>query len=171
MQLARETLVKEIIHDLGRDAPLARAVFRDICRFKLKKELFVAVDGAYTDQFDGGVEAVLPIGGRKPIGKMLEGAVISSMRRRPTAARTSGTPCKTVGHSDDKLKRRVRLPPQDLGRKRSIGRSQNGIIARGERMYKLAMEAVINNRQGDKLIYGLAEMTTLATAGSTRMHR
>lgn len=38
-------LVKEIIHDPGRGAPLARVHFRDAYRFKVNKELMVAVEG------------------------------------------------------------------------------------------------------------------------------
>lgn len=43
--------MKDIIHDPGRGAPLARVVFRDPYRFKLRKELFVATEGMYTGQF------------------------------------------------------------------------------------------------------------------------
>jgi hypothetical protein len=35
-------MVKEIIHDPGRGAPLARVVFRDPYRFKLRTETFIA---------------------------------------------------------------------------------------------------------------------------------
>lgn len=44
-------LVKEIMHDSGRGAPLARVVFRNMYRFKKDKELFVAAEGMYTGQF------------------------------------------------------------------------------------------------------------------------
>ena len=43
--------MKEIIHDPGRGAPLARVVFRDPYRYKQRKELFVATEGMYTGQF------------------------------------------------------------------------------------------------------------------------
>ena len=38
-------VIKEIIHDPGRGAPLAWAHFRDPYRYKMKKELFVAAEG------------------------------------------------------------------------------------------------------------------------------
>lgn len=44
-------VVKEIIHDPGRGAPLARVVFRDPYRYKHRTEYFVAVEGLYTGQF------------------------------------------------------------------------------------------------------------------------
>lgn len=44
-------IVREIIHDSGRGAPLARVVFRDPYRYRLKKELFVAPEGIHTGQF------------------------------------------------------------------------------------------------------------------------
>jgi len=44
-------LVKEIIHDPGRGAPLAKVVFRDPYRYKLNHETFLATEGMYTGQF------------------------------------------------------------------------------------------------------------------------
>ena len=40
-------VVKEIIHDPGRGAPLAVVHFRDPYRFKTRKENFLAVEGMY----------------------------------------------------------------------------------------------------------------------------
>ena len=44
-------VIKDIIHDPGRGAPLAKVVFRDPYRFKLRKETFIATEGMYTGQF------------------------------------------------------------------------------------------------------------------------
>ena len=44
-------VVKDIIHDPGRGAPLAKVVFRDTYRYKQRIEYFVAVEGMYTGQF------------------------------------------------------------------------------------------------------------------------
>lgn len=41
-------VVKEIIHDPGRGAPLAKVVFRDPYRYKQRSEYFVAVEGIHT---------------------------------------------------------------------------------------------------------------------------
>lgn len=44
-------VVKDIIHDPGRGAPLAVVVFRDPYKYKLRKELFIATEGMHTGQF------------------------------------------------------------------------------------------------------------------------
>ena len=44
-------VVKDIIHDPGRGAPLAKVVFRDTYKYKLRTEYFIAVEGMYTGQF------------------------------------------------------------------------------------------------------------------------
>jgi large subunit ribosomal protein L8e len=44
-------VVKDIVHDSGRGAPLAKVVFRDTYRYKQRTEYFVAVEGMYTGQF------------------------------------------------------------------------------------------------------------------------
>ena len=44
-------VVKDIVHDPGRGAPLAKVVFRDTYRYKQRVEYFVAVEGMYTGQF------------------------------------------------------------------------------------------------------------------------
>jgi len=44
-------VVKEIIHDPGRGAPLARVVFRHPYKYRLQQENFVAVEGLYSGQF------------------------------------------------------------------------------------------------------------------------
>lgn len=44
-------IVKDIIHDPGRGAPLVKVVFRDTYRYKQRVEYFVAVEGMYTGQY------------------------------------------------------------------------------------------------------------------------
>ena len=44
-------VVREVLHDPGRGAPLARVVFRDPYHYRLRKETFVATEGMYTGQF------------------------------------------------------------------------------------------------------------------------
>ena len=63
-------VVKDIVHDPGRGAPLAVVHFRDPYRYKIRKELFVATEGMYTGQFIYcGKKAQLAIGNVMPIGK------------------------------------------------------------------------------------------------------
>lgn len=44
-------IVKDIMHDPGRGAPLAKVVFRDMYKYKQHTEFFIAVEGMYTGQF------------------------------------------------------------------------------------------------------------------------
>lgn len=67
-------LVKEIIHDPGRGAPLARVVFRDPYRFKLREQMFIATEGMFTGQFVYcGKKASLSVGNTLPLTSMPEG--------------------------------------------------------------------------------------------------
>ena len=44
-------VVREIIHDPGRGAPLAVVAFRDRYKYGTRKELMVAAEGLYTGQY------------------------------------------------------------------------------------------------------------------------
>ena len=44
-------IVRDIVHDAGRGAPLAKVVFIDTYRYKQRIEYFIAVEGMYTGQF------------------------------------------------------------------------------------------------------------------------
>jgi ribosomal protein L2 len=44
-------VVRDIVHDSGRGAPLAKVIFRDTYRYKQRVEYFIAVEGMYTGQF------------------------------------------------------------------------------------------------------------------------
>merc|ERR1712244_132907 len=43
-------VIKDIIHDPGRGAPLAKVAFREPYKYKTKTETFVACEGMYTGQ-------------------------------------------------------------------------------------------------------------------------
>ena len=43
-------VVKEIVHDPGRGAPLAKVVFRDPYKYKLRTEYFIAAGGMHSCQ-------------------------------------------------------------------------------------------------------------------------
>merc|ERR1712057_55600 len=60
-------VVKEIIHDPGRGAPLARVHFHNTRKYKLDKELMIASEGMYTGQFVFcGKKAALHMGNTSP---------------------------------------------------------------------------------------------------------
>merc|ERR1711939_901412 len=131
-------VVREIIHDPGRGAPLARVVFRDPYRYKLKKELMCAVEGMYCGQYIyAGKKAQLQIGNILPVRQMPEGTVISSLEakegNRGNISRASGTSCIIMGHSEDGKKTRIRLP--------SDARAMIGIVAGGGRLEKPVLKA------------------------------
>jgi len=44
-------VVREIIHDPGRGAPLAKVEFRDQYKYKKRTSTFIATEGLYTGQF------------------------------------------------------------------------------------------------------------------------
>merc|ERR1712228_623345 len=83
-------VIKEIIHDPGRGAPLAVTHFRDPYRYKMKKELFVAAEGMYTGQFVYcGKKAHLSIGNVMPIGHMPEGTIVCNLEEKTGDAAVS----------------------------------------------------------------------------------
>lgn len=139
-------LVKEIIHDCGRGAPLARVHFRDQYRFKLNKELMVAVEGLHSGMFIYcGRNAQLAVGNVLPVGKCPEGTVVSCLEDkfadRGSIARASGTSCIVVGHSEDGKKSMVKLPSGARKRVTSGSRACVGIVAGGGRIDKPLLKA------------------------------
>merc|ERR1712119_109190 len=76
-------VIKDIIHDPGRGAPLAVVAFRDPYKFKLRKELFIATEGMHTGQFIYcGKKATLQIGNILPVGIMPEGTIICNVEEK-----------------------------------------------------------------------------------------
>merc|ERR1712063_105041 len=114
-------VVREIVHDPGRGAPLARVSFRHPYQYKLQKELFIAAEGMYTGQFVYcGNKAKLSIGNVLPVSEMPEGTIISN---------------------GDDNKTRVKLPS---GSKKSIPstcRAMVGVVAGGGRLDKPLLKA------------------------------
>eukprot|EP00118_Oscarella_pearsei_P024561 m.306319 g.306319 ORF g.306319 m.306319 type:complete len:259 (+) comp41147_c0_seq1:96-872(+) len=139
-------IVKEIIHDPGRGAPLARVVFRDPYRYKLRKELFLATEGMYTGQFVYcGKRAALSVGNCLPIGAMPEGTVICAVEEktgdRGKLAKASGNYATVVSHNVDAKKTRVRLPSGSKKVLSSTNRAVIGVVAGGGRIDKPMLKA------------------------------
>merc|ERR1712146_34383 len=108
-------VVKDIIHDPGRGAPLVKAQFHNAHKYKLDKELFPAVEGTYTGQFIYcGAKAQLVVGNTMPLKTMPEGTVISNVEVRPgdrgVIARCSGDYAAIIAHDVDKGRTKIRLP-------------------------------------------------------------
>merc|ERR1711976_299160 len=99
-------VVKEIVHDSGRGAPVAVVAFRDPYKYRLNKERFVAAEGMYTGQFVYcGKKAQLTVGNVLPLASMPEGTAICTMEAqagdRGRIARTSGTFATIIAHNPD----------------------------------------------------------------------
>jgi len=139
-------LVKDIIHDPGRGAPLARVVFRDPYKFKLRTETFIANEGMYTGQFIfAGKNATLNVGNILPLSSMPEGTVVSNVEEklgdRGTLGRTSGNYCTIIGHNPDEGKTRIKLPSGAKKIVASSSRAMVGIVAGGGRTDKPLLKA------------------------------
>ncbi|OQR70392.1 60S ribosomal protein L8-like [Tropilaelaps mercedesae] len=139
-------IVKEIMHDPGRGAPLARVYFRDPYRYKQRKELFLACEGMYTGQFVYcGKKAQLQVGNVLPVGNMPEGTAVCNLEEktgdRGRLARTSGNYAIIIAHNPDTKKTRVKLPSGAKKVIPSANRGMVGIIAGGGRIEKPILKA------------------------------
>jgi len=139
-------VVKDVIHDPGRGAPLAVVHFRDPYRYKIRKELFVAVEGMYTGQFIYcGKKAQLTLGNVMPIGTMPEGTIISNLEEktgdRGKLARASGNYATVIAHNPDTKRTRVKLPSGTKKVIPSANRAMVGIVAGGGRIDKPMLKA------------------------------
>ncbi|KAF7459039.1 60S ribosomal protein L8 [Cryptosporidium felis] len=139
-------LVKKITTDPGRGCPVAHISFRDPHRYRIKKELMIAVEGLHTGQFIYcGKNASLSVGNVLPVGQIPEGTIISSCEEkagdRGKLARTSGTYAIVVGQSEDGSKTRIRLPSGARKTISSHSRAVIGIVAAGGRIDKPVLKA------------------------------
>jgi len=139
-------VIRDIIHDPGRGAPLARVAFRDPYRMKQRMENFVAAEGMYTGQFIyAGKKASLHVGNILPVGVVPEGTVVCCLEEktgdRGALARASGNYATVISHNPDTNKTRVKLPS---GAKKVIpsnNRAMIGVVAGGGRIDKPILKA------------------------------
>jgi len=139
-------VVKSIIHDSGRGAPLAKVAFRDPYKYKIREEIFIANEGVYTGQFiSAGKNATLNIGNVLPLGAVPEGTIVSNVEEkagdRGALARTSGNYVIVIGHNPDENKTRIRLPSGAKKVVSSDARGVIGVIAGGGRTDKPLLKA------------------------------
>jgi len=139
-------VVKDIIHDPGRGAPLAVVAFRDPYRYKTRKELFIAAEGIHTGQFIYcGKKASIHVGNVLPLSSMPEGTVVCNVEHKTgdggSLARCSGNYATVISHNPDAKISRVKLPS---GVKKVINwnnRAMIGIAAGGGRIDKPILKA------------------------------
>ena len=139
-------LVKDILHDPGRGAPLAKVMFRDPYKFKQRHEYFVAVEGMYTGQFVyAGKKASLTVGNILPLRNIPEGTNVCNIEHRAgdkgEYARASGVSATVIGHSVSGRKTRIRLPSGARKIVKSTCRAMVGIVAGGGRTEKPILKA------------------------------
>jgi large subunit ribosomal protein L8e len=139
-------VVKDIIHDPGRGAPLAKVVFRDPYKYKLRKEFFVAAEGMYSGQhIFCGAKAKINVGNVMPLRNIPEGSVVCNIEQyngdRGVFARTSGTYAIIVSHSDEDSRTKIKLPSGVKKTISSDSRAMLGIVAGGGRIDKPILKA------------------------------
>jgi large subunit ribosomal protein L8e len=139
-------VVKDIVHDPGRGAPLAVVEFRHPYKYKKEREIFIAAEGVYSGQFVYcGKKAQLTVGNTLPLGQMPEGTIVCNVEAkvgdRGTLARASGDYATIISHLPDEGKTRVKLPS---GAKKTLSshvRATVGIVAGGGRIDKPILKA------------------------------
>jgi large subunit ribosomal protein L8e len=139
-------VIKDIIHDPGRGAPLAIIHFRDPYKYKTRKELIVAAEGMCTGQFIYcGKKAQLSVGNVLPVGNLPEGTVICNVEEktgdRGRIARTSGNYATIIAHNPDTQRTRIRLPSGSKKVVPSTNRAMIGIVSGGGRTDKPILKA------------------------------
>ena len=139
-------LVKEIKHDPGRGAPVAKVVFKNPRQYGLDKELFICAEGLYSGQYIYcGKNASLHIGNVLPIGQVPEGTVVCNVENHPgdrgMIARASGNYATIISHNAEAQTTRVRLPSGAKKTLKSSCRAMVGLIAGGGRTEKPILRA------------------------------
>jgi len=139
-------VVKDILHDPGRGAPLAKVVFRDPYRYKLRKEYFVAAEGMFSGQhIFCGKKAEVNVGNILPVKGIPEGSAICNIEQyngdRGVFARAGGSYAIIVSHSDDENKTKIKLPSGVKKTINSDSRAMLGIVAGGGRVDKPILKA------------------------------
>lgn len=139
-------VVREIVHDPGRGAPLAKVEFRDPYKYRKVTETFVAIEGMYTGQFVYcGKNATLTVGNVLPLQTMPEGTIVCNVEEKAgdggAVARCSGNYATVIGHNVDDGTTRIKLPS---GAKKVVSntcRAMVGLVAGGGRIDKPLLKA------------------------------
>ncbi|PAV88260.1 hypothetical protein WR25_13129 [Diploscapter pachys] len=139
-------VIRQIIHDPGRGAPLAVVSFRDPYKYRTTKATMVAAEGLHTGQFIYcGAKASIQIGNIVPVGKLPEGTVICNVEEkngdRGVLAKASGNYATVIAHNTDTKKTRIRLPSGAKKVVQSSNRAMIGLVAGGGRTDKPLLKA------------------------------
>jgi len=139
-------VVKEIYHDSGRGAPVAKVQFRDPYKYKKVTERIVAAEGMYSGQFIYcGKKAAVTIGNVLPLGSLPEGTIVCNVEQktgdRGSIARASGDYCILVSHNLETGNSRLKLPSGCRKTIPSAARAMVGVISGGARTDKPLLKA------------------------------
>jgi len=139
-------VIKDIIHDPGRGAPLAIVQYNDANHYKKQTEHVVACEGMYAGQFIyQGAKARLATGNVLPLNRIPEGTTVCNVEQYPgdngQFAKASGAFVTVIGQTEDGSKTRIKLPS---GARKSVAgtsRAMVGIVAGGGRNEKPILRA------------------------------
>jgi len=139
-------VVREIYHDSGRGAPVAKIQFKDAYRFKRINTLLPAAEGMFSGQFIfAGKKAKLSVGNILPLGQVPDGTVICNIEAKPNdcgkIARASGDYAIIISQDHDRGVCRVRLPSGSKKTLSSKCRAMIGLVAGGGRTDKPMLKA------------------------------
>lgn len=139
-------VVKDIVHESGRGAPIAKIQYRNPYKFKRDNTSQIAIEGMYSGQFIySGLKAQLVIGNTLPLKSIPEGTAVSNIETAPgdrgNLAKTSGAYGLVISHDEDAGVTRVRLPSGAKKVIKSTARASIGIIAGGGRTDKPLLKA------------------------------
>ncbi|ABW97948.1 rpl8 (nucleomorph) [Hemiselmis andersenii] len=138
-------IVKKIIHDPGRGAPLAMVQFKNMYRYKKLFSTFIATEGMYTGQnIYCGKQARLMVGNIVPLHSVPEGTICCNVEARQgdrgKFGRTSGNHVTIINQLKNG-KTRIRLPSGSKKIVSSHCRGMIGVVAGGNRIDKPLLKA------------------------------
>merc|ERR1712187_555287 len=140
-------IVKELVHDSGRGAPLARVIFRNPIYHKNQNEIMIAAEGMYSGQYIyvGQKSKNWQIGNVLPIGVLKVDTLICNLEGkvgdRGCFARASGTVARIKSHNIDLGITNVELPSGKIKAINSKCRGMIGQVAGGDRIVKPLLKA------------------------------
>lgn len=139
-------VIRDIIHDSGRGAPIARVQFKSAYKFKTTSEQWTATEGMYTGQFVYcGKRAQLVPGNILPLSSMPPGTIVNNVEKQAgdkgKFAKTSGGFAQIIQHIEGTGKTRIRLPSGQKKIISSLARASIGIVAGGGRIDKPLLKA------------------------------
>ena len=108
-------VVKDVIHDPGRGAPLATVEFRSPYEHKTVKQTIIAAEGIHTGMsIQAGLKSKVKIGNSLPVGQLPTGSVAFNVEGvtgdRGKLARASGEYVTIIAHNRESNTTRLRLP-------------------------------------------------------------